>query len=445
MPTTYRGLFRAPEFSPLFVTASTQVAAMTVSGLALGTLVYAATHSPLLSALSMFGPSLAQVVGATALLSAADRLPPRAAMTTLALAFGSGTAVMAVPGLPLWAVFVVTLFLGLIGSVGGGVRYGLLSEILPAEGYLLGRSVLNMSVGTMQICGFAVGGGLVTALSPRGTLLTGAALHLVTAAVAWFGLSRRPARTAGRPSIVATWRTNALLWSSRPRRYVYLALWVPNGLIVGCESLFVPYAPRHAGLLFAFAAGGMLIGDAVTGRFVPPAWRRRLDAPLRLLLAAPYLVFVAHPALDLSVVAIALASIGYSATLLLQERLMALTPKDIHGQALGLHSAGMLTMQGVGAALAGAVAQYVAPGTAMAVMAAASLTVTLLLAPGLRREPPAAPEPPAPTGRDERHGPAGAAETSSDVSQVVARDTPGGTTINQTVPGLMGRRKRLDS
>src|SRR5258708_30263366 len=126
MPTTYRGLFHTPEFTPLFATTSTQVAASTVSGLALGTLVYTATRSPLLSALSMFGPSLAQVVGATALLSAADRLPPRAAMTGLAAAFGLGTAVLAVPGLPLWAVFAVLMLLGLAGSAGGGVRYPLL-------------------------------------------------------------------------------------------------------------------------------------------------------------------------------------------------------------------------------------------------------------------------------------------------------------------------------
>ncbi len=52
---TYRELFRAPEFTPLFLTSSVQVAATVVAGLALGTLVYAATHSPLLSALSMFG------------------------------------------------------------------------------------------------------------------------------------------------------------------------------------------------------------------------------------------------------------------------------------------------------------------------------------------------------------------------------------------------------
>jgi|SRR4051812_42716329 MFS family permease len=382
---TYRELFRVPEFTPLFATAGLQVAASTVSGLALGTLVYTATRSPLLSSLSMFGASFAQLIGAAALLSAADRLPPRAASTVMALVFGLSTVVLALPGLPIWAVFAVIFGQGLVASVGGGVRYGLLSEILPADGYLLGRSVLNMSAGTMQIVGFAAGGVLVTVLSPRGTLLGGAALDLVAAIVARTGLARRPPRATGRPSIAATWRTNARLWSRTSRRYVYLALWVPNGLIVGCESLFVPYAPQRAGLLFALAALGMLVGDTLTGRFVPPGWRRRLGAPLRLLLAVPYLVFALHPALPLAVAAVMLASIGYAATLLLQERLMELTPGDMHGQALGLHSSGMLAMQGVGAALAGAVAQHTSPATAMAVMAATSVTVTLALAPGLRR------------------------------------------------------------
>jgi hypothetical protein len=158
------------------------------------------------------------------------------------------------------------------------VRYGLLNEILPRQGYLLGRSVLNMSVGITQICGFAVGGVLIATLSARGALLAGAGAYLAAAAIARFGLSHRPPRAAGRPSIRQTWRNNAQLWSYAPRRYVYLALWVPNGLIVGCESLFVPYTSRHAGLLFASAALGMLAGDTLAGRFIPPRRRERLSA-----------------------------------------------------------------------------------------------------------------------------------------------------------------------
>jgi predicted MFS family arabinose efflux permease len=128
----------------------------------------------------------------------------------------------------------------------------------------------------------------------------------------------------------------------------------------------------------------MLAGDTLAGRVWPERWRPRLGAPLRLLLAGPYLIFALHPALPLAVAAIVLASVGYSATLMLQQRLMALTPEDLSGHALGLHSSGMLTMQGLGAALAGAVAQLTSPALAMAVMAAASVAVTLFLAPGLR-------------------------------------------------------------
>ncbi|HUR06274.1 MAG TPA: MFS transporter, partial [Nonomuraea sp.] len=145
----------------------------------------------------------------------------------------------------------------------------------------------------------------------------------------------------------------------------------------------------QAGLLFACAALGMLAGDVVTGRFVPPLWRERLRVPLCLLLAMPYVIFVLHPALPVAVAAVTLASAGYSASLVLQERLMSLTPDELSGHSLGLHSSGMLTMQGVGAVLAGAAAQLTSPATAIAVMAAASVAVTLTLAPGLRDPVPA--------------------------------------------------------
>ncbi|MEW2396735.1 MFS transporter [Streptomyces sp. NPDC046862] len=377
---TYQDLFRTREFTPLFLSSALQVAASTVSGLALGTLVYEATDSPLLSALSMFGPSLAQMVGATTLLSGADRLPPRATLSGTAAAFAAGTALLALPGLPLGAVFAVILVLGLVASLSGGVRWGLLNEILPEDGYLPGRSVFNMMHGIMQITGYATGGVLVAVLSPTTTLLLAAALYAAAALVSFLGLARRAPRASGRPSVSRTWRTNAELWSSVPRRTVYLGLWVPNGLIVGCESLFVSYAPDRAGLLFACAAVGMLVGDVTAGRFLPPAARRRLITPFLLLLAAPYLLFALRPPLAVAAACATLASVGFAASLLQQERLLSLTPHHLTGHALGLDSAGRLALQGVSAAVAGAVAQLTSPGAAMAVMAGASVVVTLALA-----------------------------------------------------------------
>ncbi|MEU6198137.1 MFS transporter [Streptomyces sp. NPDC047061] len=398
---SYRELFRAPEFPPFLLTFAAFSAAQTIGALALGTLVYRLTGSPLLSAVSMFGPQLAQVLGATLLLSGADRLPPRATLTGMGLGYAAVTAALALPGLPVAAVFGVVVLQGLIASLGGGVRGGLLNEILSKDGYLLGRSVFNMANGLMQVTGFAAGGALLTVLSPRSCLLLAAALYTASALGTRFGLTARPPRTAGRPSVAATWRTNALLWSSRPRRLTYLGLWVPNGLVVGCDSLYVSYDPRAAGVLFACGALGMFAGDVAVGRFVPPALRPRLDVPLRLLLAAPYLVFALHPPVGLAAVCVTVAAVGFAASLVLQERLMSLTPDELSGHALGLHSAGMLTMQGVGATLAGSVAQLTSPASAMTLVAGASLAVTLALAVAARRErratAPAQPQAPTPT------------------------------------------------
>ncbi|MCX5193630.1 MFS transporter [Streptomyces sp. NBC_00249] len=398
MPRTYRSLARVPEFAPFFGAAALRIGASTVGSLALGVLVYDRTRSPLLSSLAMFGPSLAQVLGATLLMSAADRLPPRAALGWLAGLAAAGTALLAVPGLPLWAVFAVLLGQGLADSLAGGVRYGLLTEILPPGDYLLGRSLLAICAGVTQVAGFALGGLLLAALSPRGTLLTAAALGAAAALTVVLGLRPRAARSGGRPSPGETWRVNVLLFSHPGRRSLYLALWVPNGLIVGCESLFVPYDAAHAGLLFGCAAAGMLVGDTVAGRWLPARLRVRLAAPLRLLLAVPYLVFVLEPGPVLATAAVALASVGYSAGLLMQERLLPLLPEGTQGQALGLHSAGMLTLQGVCAALAGALAQYTSPVVAMTALAGASVLVTLALEPGLRASklrirPPQSPTP----------------------------------------------------
>ena len=385
---TYREVFVVAEFTPLFVATSLRNVAATMSGLALGSLVYARTGSALLSALSMFGASFAQVIGAATLLSLADRVRPRTALVTLGGLFALATLALTIPAAPVWLLLAIVLANGLVNAAGSGIQWGLVNEILPEGGYILGRSMFNMSVGVMQIVGFATGGTLVALASARGAMLIAAGLYLASAVVVRAGLTDRAPRAAGRASIRETWAGNARLWASPARRDAYLAMWVPNGLIVGCEALFVPFAPRSAGVLFVAAAVGMLAGDTALGRFVPARWRGRLISPLRLLLAVPYLLFAVHPPMPLAALAVAVASFGYGASLLLQDRLIALTPQDIRGQALGLNSSGMLTMQAVGATIAGVVAEHVSPASAMTIMAVASVITTVALTPRLLRPAP---------------------------------------------------------
>jgi hypothetical protein len=382
---TYRSLLTLHDYAPLVIASGLAVAAGVFGGLALATSVFSRTGSPLLAAVALFGPSFGHLLGASLLLARADVMPPRRALVGLTLLAGLALLVLAAPELPVVAVVLVVVASGVVASLSVAVRLGLLSEVLPKDAYVLGRSVLQMTTGAVQVGGNAVAALLLNVMSPALLLVVAAALDLAAAVVVRFGLTRRAPRRVGRAAWGDTWAANRRLWALPGVPAVYLALWVPNGLVVGAEALFVPYAGADAGVLFAAGAAGMLAGDAVTGRLVPALWRRRLVTPLRLLLAVPFLLFAVDPGVPLAAVTVAIASAGFSAGLLLQERLLSLTPPDTRGQALGLHTSGMLAMQGVAALLAGAVAEQLQVGDAMAVMAGISLVVTLALIPSLRQ------------------------------------------------------------
>ncbi|WBB68434.1 MFS transporter [Micromonospora sp. WMMD812] len=386
---TYSDLFAVHEFRNLFLANCAGIAAHTTSSLALGSLTYAATGSALLTALSMFGAPLASVLGSLTLLSAADSLPPRRALTLAALVALAGAALQVVPGLPLGVRFAVILLVAYAGSVTGGARWALINDILPAGAYVLGRSTMNVSVGVMQIAGFGAGGLLLVWLSPYQVFLVATVLRAVAVAVTWFGLRERPARTGQPTSTARTLRINRELWADPGRRSLYLNLWLPSGLVVGCEALFLPYAGDRAGFLFAAGALGMLAGDVLVGRFLSPVARQRCVLPLRLLLPVPYLAFLLGPGLPLAMLLALVASFGFAVSLPLQEQLIAHSPPDASGQVLGLQQNGMLTGQAVFAALAGAVADLMPTHRAVAVLAGLSLVTTLLLTRGLRHTRPA--------------------------------------------------------
>jgi predicted MFS family arabinose efflux permease len=381
---TYRELFAVPEFRPLFVASSLNTAAGTMEMLAVATFVYAGTGSPLLAALAQFGGSITQVLGGLTLLSVADRVPPRAALVFSALSTAVFAGVVATfePGPAV--VLGLVLLLGLVSSVTSAARWGLVVDVLPEDGYVLGRSVLNMTVGAMQVAGFAAGGLLLALIEPRAALLVAMCLSLGGALVLRLGLTARAPRATGRAGVRATFHGNRRLWRTPGMPPVFLALWVPNGLVVGAEALFVPYAGDQAAALFIAGALGMLAGDTVVGRFLPPATRDRFLLPLRALLALPYLLFVVSPGTGLATILVAVASAGFGAGLLLQERLVAATPGDLRAQSLGLASSGMMGMQAVGALVAGTLAELLEVHQAMTAMAVLSLLVTLALTPALR-------------------------------------------------------------
>ncbi len=387
--TTYREIFRIGEFRTLFAATSTSVAGKTMEMLAVSALVYAHTGSPLLAAIAYLGGFLPMAVGALTLMSLADRLPPRAAMVTWRVVHAGVAAVLALGVLPVWGMLALLMTVGLGDAVIGGIGSAIVVDVVPEDAYVLGRSVLNAAGGAMQIVGFAVGGTLLLLVSPAGALWLTVAISLVTAAIVRYGLKRRPPRATGRASVRLTWQGNRALFGDPTLRRLLLGQWLPNGLIVGAEAMFVPYAGNAAGALFAGAAGGMLVGDVVIGRWTSPRQRSRLSVPLYALLAAPYLAFVFHPGPVLATALVAVASFGYAGTLTLQERFVATAPNHLLAQGMGLAGSGMMTGQAVCAMLVGVTAELTTVAIAMTATAVASLIASLAILAPLRPSRPA--------------------------------------------------------
>jgi hypothetical protein len=390
---TYRELFAVAEFRAIFAAQCLANAAAAAGSLALGTITYAATGNAALTGLSMFGGPLVRLAASWFTSSAADLLRPRQALMAVAVVTCAANLLQAVPGLPWGARFAFLALPWVAMAATSGSMLALVSDILPGDSYVFGRATINIAVGGMQVAGYGLGGLLLVALTTSGLFLAAAGAAAVAAGVVYLGIGDHPPRVTGRSLVRRSHEVNLALLGSPLLRPVFLAGCVPNGLVVGCESLFVPFGAHAAGYLLAVTSAGMLAGDILVGRVLPAAARTWLVEPLRFLLAAPYVLFLFRPPLPAALALGFLASAGYAASLPLQERLLAHSAADVRGQVLGLYSTGMMAMQGVAAVLAGLLAQRLGGGqaaaaTAIGVMGCASLTVTVTLIPGLRRTRP---------------------------------------------------------
>jgi MFS family permease len=373
---TYRRLFAVPEFRALFAAQLAAACGMTMQGLALSVLVYERTRSPLLAAVAISGVYVPQAIGVMALSSAADRLPPRLLLAGTDAVRAVSFLLLATGVLPVGFMLAVVLAPGLLYGAVGGARYLLLTDILSGDGYILGRSMLTIAVGGMQIAGYAVGGTVLAEVGPLPALWIATALAAAAFCGDRFWLRARPAQGQGRVSLRASWRGNRALLADHRLGRLLLSQWVPNGLIVGVEALYVPYAGQRAAVLFIASATGMLFGYYAVGRARSKA---RLSLPLYLLLAAPYLAFITHPAVPVAAAVSAVACTGYAGTLGLQQLFADAVPAAQRGQAFSLAAAGQLTAQGAAAWASGALAEAVPVSIAITVIAGLSILSSLVL------------------------------------------------------------------
>jgi hypothetical protein len=243
-----------------------------------------------------------------------------------------------------------------------------------------------------QLAGNAGAGILLLLVNPAGCLLVNAASFAVSAATIRFIVADhdRLGSTGGAAVPRSLRGARAVLANAELRRLLLLGWLVPM-FEVAPEAVAAPYiAAQHAssslvGWWLMALPAGIIAGDVLGVRFLSPAQQRRLVGPVAAVGFVPYLAFAADPdvriAIPLLVAAGACALYGLG----LDARVRDATPVPLFARTMSVNSAGLMALQGAGFTIAGALAQALGPGTAIAVSGGCGIAAVFLLsAPGFR-------------------------------------------------------------
>jgi hypothetical protein len=387
---SYRAALRQREFRVLFASFTVAISGSVVSAVALTVEVYDRTRSPLLSALTFALGFAPYALGGTVLSGLADRVPPRRLLAGCELGCAGLLAAMALPGLPVGALLAMLAGTGTLTSLSGGAQGTLIRSVVPAGSYVPARSLLRVAAQVAQVAGNAVGGALLVLLTPAGTFLVSGGALAGAALLAWAGLARRPAPGAAGQAALLTDSVRGLrqvFGHPRLRRLLLLGWLVPMFSVVP-EALAAPYVAGHGGSnalvgwWLAAMPAGLIAGDLLGMLFLSPGRQRRLVGVAAAAFFVPYPVFAAGPPVPAALALLAGAGLCGVYSLGLDALVRQAAPEHLFARTMMVSSAGLLTLQGLGFALAGAAAQLAGPGPAIAGAGGCGLVTVALLRPG---------------------------------------------------------------
>ncbi|MFD9909395.1 MFS transporter [Streptomyces sp. NPDC059063] len=391
-PNGYRPVFAVREFRFVFAAHALSLLGVVVSEIALTVLVYELTGSPLLSALAFALGMLPYLVGGTLFAGIADHCPPRRVLVVCDLLCAACAALMALPLTPVAALLALRCLIAAVSPVFNGTRMATLADILgDGELFVLGRSLLRMVSQSAVLVGFGLGGVLLTLVPPRGALVITLGTFLASALLLRCGTRRRPARGAtadgAGPALLRYSLAGARqVLGDRRIRALLLLLWAPPMFLVAPEALAAAYAEQigagtaGVGLLMCAMPVGTIAAELYAGSALSPAARSRIVLPLATTTLLPFTAYVLVPGLAWAAAVLVLAGAGSAYTLGLDRWFVDAVPPEMRGRAMTVHTAGLMTLQGVGMALAGLAAEFFAVSTVVAAAGVAGVVCCGLLA-----------------------------------------------------------------
>jgi predicted MFS family arabinose efflux permease len=370
----YGVALRSRQFRALLASQLVSVCGTSVAAVALTILVYRRTGSPLLASLTFGLGFLPFVFGGGLLSSLVDRVRPRRLVNGSDLAAAALAATMAIPGIPVAVLLALVFGVGTLQSLAGGARALLVRTSVSTSAYVPARSLLRIAGQLAQIGGNAVGGVLLTLLTPSGALLVNASSFLFSATVIRLlvGDQEIESGATARPLVWDSLVGARDVFRNGELRRLLLLGWLVPMFVVAPEALAAPYVSQHGGSttlvgwwLVALPVG-LVAGDIVGVRALTQRQQRRLVAPAAAAGFVPYLVFAANPSIPAALALLVVAGACGLYSLGLDGRVRDAAPPELFARAMTLNNAGLMTLQGLGFVLAGALAQAVGSGDAIA-------------------------------------------------------------------------------
>jgi predicted MFS family arabinose efflux permease len=390
---------RNRAFAVLFGAEAQSIVGDQLARVALSVLVFDRTGNAAATAVTYAATFLPAILGGLLLARLGDRFPRRRVMVACDLGRAALFLVMALPGIPLWAMFVPLIAAVFLGPAFSASEVSYLAGALTPDGFRSATGIRMTASQTAQVGGFAVGGVLVTAISPRGALAIDAATYAISALVIAALLrpkARMPAR-AGQPQFVAPPRQGGAISIWRDRRLRGLVM---LSALAGCfvvpEGLAVPFGAQtgastaQSGLLLAAIPLGAAIGAAVLVRSrrtggVQLAQVMAIGCGLPLVLSG----FMPHWPLALVCWFLSGALSAYQVEVM--TAIAQAVSDTVRTHVLGIASSILIAVQGLGLIIFGGAAQLTSPGTATALagIVGTGLAVLLTLR-GFEDRPPVA-------------------------------------------------------
>ena len=385
---TFRDVLANREFRALYVAQALSIVGDQLARIAVMSLIYHRSGSPLLTALSLGLSYLPWAVGGPLLGAYADRFPRRDVMVLCDAARAVLVLGLAIPGLPFAVLFTLLIVVALLQPPFNSARASLLPDVVgEGEVFAVASTLSTTTIQLGSLAGWAIGGAAVALIGARTSIVVDAATFAFSAWLVLRRVSPRGAANAAPRHMLAEMRQGAAEVFGDPQlRWLVLTSSVVISATIATAGAALPYAAAHgggastAGVLVAIMELGVLCGALVLGRTLRPQTAERLILPGAL--AAPAILALTGFNFSTPLTAVIwFFGAAMSAVQVVAGRVFVATvPRATRGRAFGVAAACVAVGQGIGVTIAGAVADVRGPALGVTDVALPALAVVVVLA-----------------------------------------------------------------